>query len=195
MERKFTTELTQPGWEAVCGRIDGLLDRQDRVLAAIDGSCGAGKTTLAGRLAAAYGCTVLHMDDFFLRPEQRTPERYAQPGGNVDYERFREEVLLPLTAGSPFTYRPFDCKTLTLAPGRQIVPGRLTVIEGSYCLHPYFGSPYDLRIFLTVEEDLQRQRILRRPKHLHSRFFETWIPMERRYAAEFSIPETCHLVL
>ena len=58
-------------------RIDELMSQKERVIVAIDGNCTAGKTTLAGKLAERYDCNVIHMDDFFLRPEQRTPERYA----------------------------------------------------------------------------------------------------------------------
>ena len=89
-----------PCFAEICERIDGLLSEKQTVLVAIDGCCGAGKTTLAAILAEKYDCNVFHMDEFFLRPEQRTARRLAQPGGNVDYERFREEVLssLPTTA-------------------------------------------------------------------------------------------------
>ena len=66
-------------------RIDLLLAQSGQVIVAIDGNCTAGKTTLAGMLEEMYDCSVFHMDDFFLRPEQRTPERYAEIGGNVDY--------------------------------------------------------------------------------------------------------------
>ena len=97
-----------------------LLQEKDRVLVAVDGHCTAGKTTLAAELAKEYDCNVFHMDDFFLRPEQRTPERYAQVGGNVDYERFQEEVLLPLKEGKAFSYRPFDCKSFTLSEPVQV---------------------------------------------------------------------------
>ena len=64
------------------------------VLLAIDGRCGSGKTTLAGMIAQRYRAEVIHMDDFFLQKDQRTPERLAEPGGNVDRERFRQEVIL-----------------------------------------------------------------------------------------------------
>lgn len=37
-------------------------------------------------------------DDFFLRPEQRTPERLAEPGGNLDRERMKSEVIDRLSA-------------------------------------------------------------------------------------------------
>lgn len=81
------------------------IDRVERLLAegrcafvAIDGPCASGKTVFAASLHERFGGNVLHMDDFFLRPEQRTPERFAEPGGNVDRERFEAEVLKPLAA-------------------------------------------------------------------------------------------------
>ena len=165
-------------------RIDLLLEQKETVLVAIDGKCTSGKTTLAGQLAELYDCNVFHMDEFFLRPEQRTAERFAEVGGNVDYERFAEEVLTPLALGKPFSYCPFDCGSFALTDPVDVVPKRLNIIEGTYSFHPYFGSPYDLKILLTVSEDLQRQRILERPAFLHQRFFEEWIPMENRYFAQ-----------
>ena len=42
-----------------------------RLLIAVDGRCASGKTTLAASLERETGCNVVHMDDFFLRPEQR----------------------------------------------------------------------------------------------------------------------------
>ncbi len=176
-------------------RLDALLAERSRVLIAIDGSCASGKTTLASTIAQCYDCNVFRMDDFFLRPEQRTPQRLDQPGGNVDYERFREEVLIPIQSGAPFAYRPFDCSTWSLGEEIHVIPKKLNMIEGSYAHHPYFGQAYDLRVFLTVEPELRRQRILQRPAFLHERFFREWIPMEQRYFQEFQIAEGADLIL
>ena len=87
----------------------GKLLRRGRIIVAVDGRCGSGKTTLAARLEKDLRCAVYHMDDFFPRPEQRTEERLSQPGENVDHERFLEEVLLPLQSTRPVTYRPYLC--------------------------------------------------------------------------------------
>ena len=176
-------------------RVDRLLREKDRVIIAIEGPCASGKTTLAALLEEQYDCNVFHMDDFFLRPEQRTESRFAQPGGNVDYERFREEVLIPLSLGLPFAYRPFSCQSFTLSEPVRVSPKRLNIVEGSYSLHPHFRDPYDLKILRTVDPEVQRQRILSRPAFLHRRFFEEWIPMENRYLEAFSIPEQADLVL
>ncbi len=175
-------------------RIDLLLSQKNCVLIAIDGSCAAGKTTLAQSLAELYACNVFHMDDFFLRPEQRTAERFAEIGGNVDYERFKEEILLPLRSGKAFSYRPFSCSTFTLSEPITVMPQRLNIIEGSYSHHPYFHEPYDLKIFLTVSPELRQKRIMERPSFLHKRFFDEWIPMEERYFEGFSICEKSELV-
>lgn len=181
--------------ESIRKQIDDLQCQRNQVIVAIDGSCTSGKTTLATRLAEIYDCNVFHMDDFFLRPEQRTQERYAEVGGNVDYERFREEVLLPLKSGKPFSYRPFDCSTFTLSDPVTVTPRKLNIIEGSYSHHPYFGDPYDLKILLTIPPELQQQRILQRPAFLHERFFEEWIPMENRYFEKFRISDKCDVIL
>ena len=180
---------------SLTARIEQLLAEKDSVTVVIDGSCASGKTTLAAELVKRYDCNLFHMDDFFLRPEQRTPERFAEPGGNVDYERFYDEVLLPLTGGKTFSYRPFDCQTFTLSDPVEIAPKQLNIIEGSYSLHPHFGDYADLKVFLTVSDSLRRERILARPAFLHERFFTQWIPMEQLYFNTFSIAEKCDLIL
>ena len=178
----------------VKSHIDHLLEAGKPVIIAIEGNCTAGKTTLAAALEKEYDCNLFHMDDFFLRPEQRTTERYAQPGGNVDYERFREEVLENLKQGSGFSYRPFDCSTFTLMDRVPVQPKQLTIVEGTYCLHPHFGDVYDLKVFMSVSKDLQISRILERPAFLHNRFFEEWIPMEKLYFDHFRIRQQCDLL-
>ena len=181
--------------EAVKEKIDGLLEKQDFVVVAIDGKCTSGKTTLAAKLCEIYDCNLFHMDDFFLRPEQRTEARFAEIGGNVDYERFLSEVLQPLLTGKDFSYRPFDCKTFTISAPVPVSAKKLNIIEGSYSMHPYFGDPYDLKILLTVEPEEQRRRVLARPEFLHERFFTRWIPMESRYLEHFGIAGKADCIL
>ena len=175
--------------------VQQLLSEKETIIVAIDGNCTSGKTTLASQLAANYDCNIFHIDDFFLRPEQRTPERFSETGGNVDYERFWEEVLIPLKSGKPFSYRPFDCGTFQLTDPVSVMPKKLNIVEGTYSLHPYFRDVYDLKIRLTISPELQRQRVLERPEFLQQRFFEEWIPMENLYFEGFAISEKCHIIL
>ena len=78
-------------------------------LIVIDGLCGSGKTTLADSLSSMLQAPVVHMDDFFLPFSLRTPQRLSQPGGNVDYERFAQEVLPFAGKKEGFSYRRFSC--------------------------------------------------------------------------------------
>jgi shikimate kinase len=81
--------------EELYNTLDHLLESKDRVLIAIDGYSGSGKSSLAEMIQQRTDCNLFHMDDFFLQEYQRTPKRLLEPGGNVDYERFLEEVLIP----------------------------------------------------------------------------------------------------
>ena len=107
----------------------------------------------------------------------------------MDYERFREEVLIPLKKGSAFSYRPFSCKTFSLSDAMEVTPKALNIVEGTYCLHPYFGDVYDLRMFLSIDPEMQRKRVYQRPQHVQERFFVDWIPMEKLYFNFYQIPE------
>ena len=176
-------------------RTESLLKKKEQILIAIDGSCTSGKSTLAAALTDVFDCNLFHMDDFFLRPEQRTKERLAEVGGNVDYERFRETVLLPLKTGMSFSYSPYDCATGQLKNPVQVEPKRINIIEGSYSCHPYFGEPYDLTVFLQVDSEVRLTRLSRRPAFLRKRFLEEWIPMEQQYFEAFSIESKADLVV
>lgn len=180
--------------ETVLSVLGRLQMEKNPLLLALDGRCAAGKTTLAEQLRERTGCTVIHMDDFFLRPEQRTEERLAQPGGNVDWERFLEEVLLPLKKGRPFQYRPYDCHTQTLREPVRITPGSVTLVEGSYSCHPRLWTFYDFHIFLDITKEEQLSRIEKRNgSEMLEVFRSRWIPMEESYFQTFSIEERCEL--
>lgn len=175
--------------------IDALLTGEKPVVVAIDGRCGSGKTTLASKLQAHYGCPVIPMDHFFLRPEQRTAQRLATPGENVDHERFLEEVLLPLSRGASFSYRPFDCARMALDEPIPVTPGRLTLVEGSYSCHPALWKYYDLRIFLTVDPQEQMRRITARNPASAEAFRRKWIPLEEAYFSACDPERRCDLRL
>ena len=166
------------------------------VILAIDGRCGAGKSTLGAELSAEWDANLFHMDDFYLQPHQRTAERLAEPGGNVDRERFLEEVLLPLHTGNPVLYRRFDCGSFTFEEGQTIEPKPIAIVEGSYACHPLLRDYYDLRIFLDIDPQTQAERILKRngPEVLE-RFKSIWIPLEENYFRECRVRESCDFIL
>ena len=171
-----------------------LENSQKPILIAIDGRCSAGKTTLAAGLQKELGCCVIHMDDFFLQPQQRTPERYREPGGNVDYERFLTEVMEPLVKRESFTYHPYDCKRQAFSEAIQVESCSITIIEGSYSCHPSLWDFYTLRIFMDIGKVDQRRRIMQRNgEAAWSVFQEKWIPLEEIYFKAYGIKDRCDL--
>lgn len=174
-------------------RIDALLAEKPFVRVAIDGNCASGKSTLGALLARVYGASLFHMDDYFLPFSRKTSERMAEPGGNVDYERFYEEI-----AGRPrnerILWRPFDCAAQALGPAVEVEPGPLTIVEGSYSLHPALRDAYDLKIFLHIPFEVQSARILRRNgPEKQQMFLNLWIPLENHYFEALKIEELCDL--
>lgn len=162
---------------------------------AIEGGSASGKTTLSAFLEKVYDCTVFHMDDFFLQPAQRTKERLAEAGGNVDRERFLEEVLTPLCKGEKVKYRRYDCSTGRILEGEIIEPKNLVIVEGAYSMHPDLRDKYDASAFVMISDEKQRERIIKRNGDMAERFFNEWIPMERKYFTTFKIKENCDYII
>ena len=173
-----------------------LASRLERpFLLAIDGRCAAGKTTLAAQLAEEWDCNVVHMDDFYLPFRDRTPERLAQPGGHMDLDRLREEVLRPLRAGSSVRYRPYDCHADRWLPSRFLDWAKPTVVEGSYSGHPALSGLYDAGVFPDISPEAQLKRLKARDADAVHAFLTAWIPREEQYFSACEIRDRCDLVI
>lgn len=117
-------------------------------------------------------------------------------GGNIDWERFLKEVLIPLKKGEIVNYRLFDCRTFSL--GEPIVknPAALNVIEGVYSMHLKLAEYYDFFVFLKVDPQTQKRLIEKRnTKEIAKRYFEEWIPMEQIYFEKMKAEARCDLVI
>jgi uridine kinase len=177
-------------------RVEILLADHSHIVLAIDGMSAAGKTTAALDLSQRLDAPVVHMDDFFLPPALRTADRLTQPGGNIHYERFAQEVLPALREGKGFSFRRFQCSTMTMGDVCSIPAAPVVITEGAYALHPYFGDYAHLALFLQIDPTAQRQRILSRSSpEIWEDFRTRWIPMENTYHQAFSIPTRVDLIL
>ncbi len=166
------------------------------VLIALDGRSGAGKTTFSGYMNALYRIPVISMDDFFLQADQRTEERYAKTGENVDHERFLEEVLIPLKETGKAVYRPFSDVTMDFEEPVVVEDHDIIIIDGPYSMHPDLVSYYDLKYFLTIDPVAQKARLIEREGIERTQeFLEKWLPLEEAYIKEYDIEHVCDAIL
>lgn len=185
-----------PAYLSLYKTVKSFYERDQSKIIAIDGRCGSGKTTFAGILKQEFDINVFHMDDFFLPFEMKTKERHSEPGGNVHYERFNKEVLAPLLRGERVVHQPYNPQIRGLEEPIYTNPKKLTIIEGSYSLHPLLQEHYDLKVFLTINKEKQLERIRNRngAEKLQD-FIAKWIPMEELYFSELNIIERCQLTI
>ena len=182
--------------EEALALIEARLQTRDRLILALDGMSCSGKTTWAGELAERFSGAVVHMDDFFLPRDRFTEEMQVLPGGNMDRDRFKAEVLTPLAAGGDFAYAPFSCEQQALLPEKVNVTGRLIVVEGAYALLPDWGNYYDLSLFLEVSmEEQQGRLLLRNGARGMVPFLTRWIPREEAYFAACDVRARCDAVV
>ena len=195
----------RPYAEEILNRISSVieyvskLERENKIIViAIDGRCSSGKTAISSFLSFIFGediNSVVHMDNFFLPKELRTPERLKIAGGNIHSERFLEEVI-PFLRDSEFKYRKFDCSTFDYSGFIEIKNKLIRIVEGSYSTHPIFGKYADITIFSDISFEEQKKRILKRNGDDKLKIFlERWIPMEEQYFKAFDIKNRVDFVV
>ena len=119
----------------------------------IDGRSGAGKTTLAARLAALLRAEVVHLDDLYL----------GWDGLDAGSRRAGTEVLAPLAAGRTARFRPWDWATSRLADEpRTVEPGGVVIVEGCGSLSRANAAFADVALWLELDEDERHRRALER---------------------------------
>ncbi|MEU4846896.1 uridine kinase family protein [Streptomyces gilvosporeus] len=159
---------------ALAGRLRALPASCGPVrLIAVDGHAGSGKSTFAGRLAQALGgAPVVHADDLATHEELFGWD-----------ERFREQVVAPLSRGERAHYRVYDWVRREFGEGRELEPKPVVLIEGvgtgRRALRPYLACL--LWMELAREHSWERGQLRDGPDL--SAFWDGWIRAERRHFA------------
>lgn len=173
--------------------IDKLIKDGKTLIIGIDGPCGSGKSTLAESLAKEYNCNIVHLDDFFLPFSLRTEERQKEIGGNLHYERLKEEVFHKLQQ-DVIEYNVFSCKVMDLLGTKTINTKPILIVEGSYSFRDDLISYYDFKIFCDIDKENQKNNIIKRGQD-YNVFSEKWIPKEEEYFKVFNIKDRADIVL
>jgi uridine kinase len=121
-------------------------------LVAIDGLPVSGKSSLAGRLEAELGATIVYLDDFVRPPaDWRGKADPAFPFPYMRYDEFTHTVRA-LAERREARYRGYDWTAGRLADDwTEVDPNGLVVVEGVSTLNPDLAPLYDMRLW--VESD------------------------------------------
>jgi uridine kinase len=143
-------------------------------------------STLArGLERASTDIAVVEFDDFYL-PSQDRDARAAiadrEIGGDFDWRRLRDQVLMPLSQDAPASYQRYDWPTDELAEWHTVSVGGTVVLEGNYCTRRELFDFYDYTIWIDAPRELRLARgLLRGGQDTRERWLTEWMPEEDRY--------------
>ena len=172
-------------YEELFDKIEELRGTYNAFAIAIDGMAGAGKTALAAYLSKKYGAPVVHLDDFRLPVSERAAGWEKIPGGDMDFERFEEEIVAPWMEKRPLVYTTVDPATGEMLDRRALPDGQMFLFEGTYAMHPMIRDVYDLRLFVSVGEGEQARRLSAGGKNADPDAMQQRLIRERAYFDAF----------
>jgi molybdenum cofactor guanylyltransferase len=141
------------------------------VVVAIDGPSCAGKSILATAVSLRSEVSVVEGDDFYRSslPRLTASQREAMSDAAVvdaviDWQRLRDQALLPLRAGRAATFQPYDwdADDGRLAPPKTIPAANMIIVEGVYAARPEFADLVDVSVYLGVDPQTRARRYAER---------------------------------
>lgn len=146
-------------------------------MVAVDGGAAAGKSSLAMALAVRLdGAAVLSTDAML--------DGWA---GQFDFwPRLRSDVLAPLAAGRPGSYRRYDWHAGRFAETVPVPASRVLLVEGVSAIAACAGW-LSVAIFLDVPRDVRERRWIERDGPLQPAW-QAWLDNEDRYFGEHPLP-------
>ncbi|MDQ2716828.1 MAG: uridine kinase [Chloroflexota bacterium] len=172
-------------FDTLNAQLDSLPRKRSTFLLGIDGLGGSGKSVFAQALKRNRAdVTVVQMDDFFLPSSQRPlNDPYTKPiGGDFDWQRIYEQVLVPLSQNKEGRYQRYDWGSDTLAEEHTVVPGGMVIVEGVYSTRNELASIYDFKVWVECPRDVRLARGLARDGEEAREVWENdWMVAEDRY--------------
>ncbi|WP_143340380.1 hypothetical protein [Demequina sp. NBRC 110057] len=143
-----------PDLDAICAAVLASEPSPGGVrIVLIDGPAGAGKTTLAGRLAAALGgVPVLHADDMYEGWE----------GLPTLTPLLRDQVVGPLSRGQEARFQRWDWHAGARADAVVAPPAPVVIVEGVGTGQSAVRGEASVLVWVAAPTDLRHERWLRR---------------------------------
>ncbi|MFN2518508.1 MAG: uridine kinase [Jatrophihabitantaceae bacterium] len=159
--------------EAVAAAVSVVAAREGvTTFIGIDGPGGAGKSTLAARVARAVaGAVVVAVDDF-------SGPRWAE----WDWTRFIRQLRDPLLAGRMARYQRWDWDRDEGAEWHDVCPGLPVIVEGVSSTRDETGVPWQLTMWVDAPADVRLARAVQRDgAAMLATWRDLWIPSEEAY--------------
>jgi uridine kinase len=176
--------------------IEPLRAELGRVVVAISGYAGAGKSVLARRLVDNLPDAVRVRGDDFLDPPR--VHRRSSDWDGVERQRMRTELLQPFRAGRPAVIRPLDWSTGRLGAATPLPHASVLVVDSIGILHPELLPWFDLTVWVDADLQVARERGMTRDRgagHDHDLLWtDVWTPNDREFEQTFSPRSIANLV-
>jgi uridine kinase len=188
--------------DSACATINAARTGDAMIVVAIDGGCGAGKSTLAKGIRDYLGTASILRTDHFFRPLYEYPAARLQPDEAYrlyfSWERMCEEALLPLRQGQPAKYQRYDWEKDRLNHWVTVEPSQTVLVEGVYSTRPEMRRLIDISIFVQTPRDERRKRMLARghlKRDIENQWLEPWMAAEDWYFANVRPDQHCDLLV
>jgi uridine kinase len=187
------------GVRAACAILRERRVAKTPVTAAIDGGGGAGKSTLAAGIRDALGdrVAIIRCDDFYrpLRDDEPNSSTGQLAFENYfDWQRLRDDALIPLRGGSTARYRRHDWSSDSLAEWIEVAPAEIVIVEGVYSMRPELREFIDLAIFVDSPREERLRRMLARNQN-RTTWIERWMSAEDWYLDHIAPMKSADLVV
>jgi uridine kinase len=156
----------------VLNRIQELVQSSEQIIALIDGPAGAGKTTLAKKIANSIdSVNVVHMDDLYLG--------WDNPLNEELYTRIKNQIIEPHLSKVEISHDVFDWHKNSFNSKKSFHPKKILVIEGVGSAAQAIRNFADLNIYIEVSAETGFDRVLDRDGIDISENLRKWQLMER----------------
>ncbi len=164
---------------------------------AIDGHSAAGKSSLAGAIAAQWPtATIIHTDDFY-RPLDPTYRNGLDAAGGFaeyyDWQRLAAEVLEPLRQSATARYEAYDWASNSFHGEVEAGPSGLIVVEGCYSARPELRRFYDACIVVQTQSTRRAQR--RSSRDDRQVWVDRWDAAERYYFERYPAADYADVIV
>lgn len=161
-----------------------FIKKQDssRLLIAIDGPGGSGKTTLAKELREYIpNPVIIHMDDFY-KPKELRQQSKSETGGYFDWQRLERDILSPFADNQILKYQKYDWQKDRLTEWEFISKSSNLIIEGVYSTRKELAHYYNLKVWMDCPYETRLERGIKRDGIDMKEYWQNvWMKQENEY--------------